>query len=137
MSKIESMLIEHESMVLHAYEDTVGSVSIGVGRNLDSLGISKDEALYMLANDIKRCQDEVSGAFPWFADLSPVRQDVMVMLCFNLGLTRLRGFRRALGHMKVGSYCEAADEFLRSKWAGQVGNRAVVLTNMITQDKYP
>jgi GH24 family phage-related lysozyme (muramidase) len=35
MTRLEKLLIKHEGYQNKAYEDTVGTVSIGVGRNLD------------------------------------------------------------------------------------------------------
>lgn len=55
----------------------------------------------------------------------------MINLCFNLGLTKLRKFVKALDAMKNKKYKEAAKEFLDSKWANQVGERAKEVTEMI------
>lgn len=137
MSRLEKLLIKHEGYQSKAYEDTVGTVSIGVGRNLDDVGLSDDEIMYLLNNDIARCSQELLGCFPWYSELSRVRQEFMIMLCFNLGLTRLRKFVKALGHMENREYSLAADEFLDSKWATQVGNRAVELTEILITNRYP
>ena len=59
------------------------------------------------------------------------------MLCFNLGLTRLRKFVKALSCMERGEFTMAADEFLDSKWAKQVGHRAIELTEMLITNRYP
>ncbi len=130
------LLMKHEGVRNKPYEDTVGVLTIGVGRNLDDVGLSIDEIHYLLNNDIKRCRHELSGAFDWFLDLDPVRQDAMMDMCFNLGITRLRGFTNALSAMECGDYDEAAIEFLDSLWADQVGQRATTLTNMIRTGEY-
>ena len=52
--KIKDMLVRHEGLRLHAYKCSEGFLTLGVGRNLDANGISEDEAMYMLDNDIKR-----------------------------------------------------------------------------------
>ena len=137
MTRLEKLLIKHEGYQNKAYEDTVGTVSIGVGRNLDDVGLSDDEIMYLLHNDIVRCDLELIACFPWYSDLSRVRQEVMLMLCFNLGLTRLRKFVKALGWMEKQEYALAAEEFLLSKWANQVGSRAIELTEMLITNKYP
>ena len=98
--------------------------------------MSDDEIDYLLENDIKRCKQELVG-LSWFADLDAVRQDAIVNLCFNLGLTRLMGFKNAMGAMAVGDYEKAADEFLDSRWANQVGQRALDVTHMIRTGEYP
>ena len=137
MTRLEKLLIKHEGYQNKAYEDSVGVVSIGVGRNLDELGLSDDEIMYLLNNDIIRCDRELINCFPWYSKLSRVRQEVMLMLCFNLGLTKLRKFVKALSCMERGDFVLAADHFLDSKWAKQVGNRAVELTEMLINNKYP
>ena len=60
----------------------------------------------------------------------------MVDICFNIGLTRLRGFVNALAAMSRSQYEIAADEFMDSRWSEQVGNRAVEVTDMIRTGEY-
>ena len=115
--RIEDLLIKHEGLRLKPYECTAGDMTIGVGRNLDSMGLSEDEVYYVLANDIRRCEQELTKAFEWFTHLDLVRQDAMMDMCFNLGISRLRGFEKALHAMEEGDYEEAAVEFLDSNWA--------------------
>lgn len=114
----------------------MGKLTIGVGRNLDENGISENEALILLANDIKRCEIEASQ-FAWFRYLSPVRQDVILCMLFNLGLPRFKGFKKMISAIQKGDYIEAADQMLDSKWAEQVGDRAETLATMMETNKYP
>jgi len=81
-------------------------------------------------------QDELTRSYPWFAELDEVRRDAMVDICFNIGLTRLRGFVNALAAMSRNQYEIAADEFMDSRWSQQVGNRAVEVTDMIRTGEY-
>jgi lysozyme len=138
MSKLSDQLRIHEGVRTHFYRCTSGLATIGVGRCIEegSLGLSDDEIDYLLENDIKRCKQELVS-LSWFADLDAVRQDAIVNLCFNLGLTRLMGFKNAMGAMAVGDYEKAADEFLDSRWANQVGQRALDVTHMIRTGEYP
>lgn len=138
MSKLIEQLKRHEGVRTHAYKCSANMITIGVGRNIDEdggLGLSDDEIDYLLANDIKRCKQELV-ALSWFVDLDEVRQDALINLCFNLGLTRLLGFRNAMAAMAEGDYEKAADEFLDSRWATQVGQRAIEVTNMIRSGSY-
>ena len=134
--RIEDLLIKHEAMRLKPYHCTAGALTIGVGRNLDSMGLSEDEVYYLLQNDIRRCEKELLKVFEWFAYLDTVSQDAMMDMCFNLGISRLRGFEKALEAMEDGDYEEAAVEFLDSNWADQVGQRAITITNMIRTGEY-
>lgn len=138
MSKLVKQLRQHEGVRSHVYKCTAGFETIGVGRNIaeSGLGLSDDEIDYLLANDIKRCKAELL-AFSWFVDLDDVRQDALTNLLFNLGMTRLMGFKNALNAMERADYVTAADEFMDSRWAKQVGNRAIEVTEMIRTGRYP
>ena len=139
MDKLLAMLKRHEGVETHAYECSEGKVTVGVGRNIDQaggMGLSDDEIDYLLQNDVERVVKELAAEYPWFNDLDDVRRDAMVDISFNLGATRLRLFKRALAAMETGNYKEAATEFLDSKWAKQVGSRALELTDMISSGEY-
>ena len=139
MSKLSDQLRIHEGVRSHAYKCSANMITVGVGRNIDEnggIGLSDDEIDYLLENDIKRCKQELIR-YSWFPDLDSVRQDAIVNLCFNLGLTRLMGFQNAMGAMAVGDYEKAADEFLDSRWAKQVGQRSLDVAHMIRAGEYP
>lgn len=134
--KLTAMLVDHEGMRRKPYRCTAGKLTIGVGRNLDDRGISPDEAMYMLANDIRDSRRELSAAFSWFDKLDEVRQAVLIDMCVNLGLSRLQGFRNTLALIGVGKYEAAAQEMLNSKWAEQVGRRAQRLSRMMATGRW-
>ena len=134
MKRLIETLKRHEGVKYYVYKDHLGYETIGVGRCLKEgvgLGLTHDEVDYLLMNDINRCLEELDAAFPWFKDLTEIRREAMINLCSNLGLTRLRKFEKALAAMSIHNYEEAADEFLDSRWAKQVGNRATEVTEMI------
>lgn len=139
MQKLIEMLRKHEGVETHAYKCTADKITIGVGRNIDpagGLGLSQDEIDYLLTNDIKRVTAELDKAFPWFSVLDEVRRYALIDLCFNLGLTRLKLFRLALGAMENQDYETASKEFLDSNWSKQVGTRAITITDMIRSGLY-
>ena len=139
MSKLVAQLKRHEGVKSHAYKCTANMITVGVGRNIDEnggIGLSDDEINYLLENDIKRCKQELIS-LSWFTDLDSVRQDALVNLCFNLGLTRLMGFNNAMAAMAEGNYQKAADEFYDSRWAKQVKSRADEVCEMIRTGRYP
>ena len=139
MSKLVAQLKRHEGVKSHAYKCTANMITVGVGRNIDEnggIGLSDDEINYLLENDIKRCKQELIS-LSWFTDLDSVRQDALVNLCFNLGLTRLMGFNNAMAAMAEGDYERAADEFYDSRWAKQVKSRADEVCEMVRTGRYP
>jgi lysozyme len=105
------------------YEDTVGKISIGVGRNLDDVGLSDDEIDLMLRNDIDRALAEASR-LPYWPRLDEVRQLIVADMIFNMGAKRFAGFVRTNAALAAGDYQAAADEMIDSKWYRQTGRRA-------------
>lgn len=124
----------HEGVVLEPYVDTVGKLTIGVGRNLSDNGISHDEAEYMLENDIKRAVQDVENQ-SWFKDQPEGIQKALVNMSFNLGLPRLLSFKKMIAALDKKDYATAAREALDSRWAQQVGQRAKDIAVMIRQGK--
>jgi lysozyme len=155
---LKDQLILHEGLRLRVYTCTANKKTIGVGRNLEDVGlypeerdrilgrtglsrsqvinileergITKDEALYMLDNDIAGYTKDVEQ-FPWFKYLDPVRQKIIVDMCFNLGLAGLKKFRKMIGHLEAGAYSNAAEEMKDSKWYWEAGNRSRRLVKMM------
>jgi len=115
------------------YVDTVGKMTIGIGRNLTDVGLSDDEIDLLLLNDINKAFAGLTSALPWVLILSDVRQRALTNMCFNLGLKGLLGFATTLGLIKEGKYTEASESMLKSKWATQVGARAKRLSLMIKE----
>ena len=139
MGQLVDTLKRHEGVRSHAYKCSENMITVGVGRNLDEnggIGLSDDEIEYLLMNDIERCDAELRAAYYWYENLKKPRRDAMINMCFNLGLTRLRGFVKALEAMSREQYDVAADEFMDSRWAEQVGDRAVEVTELIRSGEY-
>ena len=136
--KLLDMLKRHEGVKSHVYLCSAGYETIGVGRNISKsgMGLSEDEVDYLLENDIVRVIKELSSEYPWFRGLDDVRKDAIIDISFNLGATRLRGFKRALAAMEVADYTTAAKEFLDSKWSRDVKGRATELCYMIETGNY-
>ena len=136
MSALLDMLMRHEGVRLKPYHDTVGKLTIGVGRNLDDVGISRDEAMYLLNNDVNRTVAGLRATYPWFAELSAPRQDAITDMTFNLGLHGFGQFHQTIAHLVAKRWSDAAKEMLDSHWAIQVGVRAQELATMIETGMY-
>ncbi|MEQ9447682.1 MAG: lysozyme [Rhodospirillaceae bacterium] len=111
-------------MMLRAYRDPVGKLTIGVGRNIEDLGITEAEAFFLLAGDIRRVEGELDANTPWWRALPEAAQRGLANMCFNLGWPRLSGFQKMLAALEAGEFNRAAAEALHSRWARQVGARA-------------
>ena len=130
-NNLPDQLRRDEGVRLFPYVDSVGKTTIGVGRNITDVGISSDEANVLLQNDIQRAISMLAESLPWTQALDPIRLAALQNVTFNIGIAGLMGFRQALGCMQTGDWAGAAKNFLDSKWASQVGDRAVRLAQQI------
>ena len=121
--KAEDYITKHERMVLNPYIDSVGKLTIGIGRNIDDNGISKEEALFMLENDLKNVNDELHSIFDDFSYLPADVQLALTDMMFNLGKPRFLGFKKMIQAIKDKDFKEAARQAKDSKWCEQVGKR--------------
>jgi lysozyme len=125
-----------EGVIPYAYQDSEGYWTIGCGRLIDKRlggGLSDDEINYLLNNDLFRAEKTARALFAGFDRLSEARKAVLVNMAHNLGQTRLAGFQRLREAVKEQDWEQAAAELLDSKWATQVGQRAVRLANQMRQ----
>ena len=124
-------LVEFEGLRLMPYHCTSGKLTIGVGRNLDDRGITEDEAMILLANDIKIVQEELLARWDWMSDLPPRAQMVVMDLAFNMGVPGLSNFQNMLRDLKDGNWQGAAINLLDSRYAKQVGRRAIYNAHLL------
>jgi len=143
MQDLIDMLKRHEGEVKTngrhvAYMCPAGHWTIGIGRNVDpngGIGLTDEEVDMLLEGDILRVIKELSAEYPWFNSLDDARKNALIDISFNLGATRLRLFKKTLAAMEAADYSLSADEFMDSRWANQVGSRAIELTEMIRNGK--
>jgi len=132
LNRIKAQLVRHEGLRLKPYRCTAGKLTIGIGRNLDDRGISQKEAYAMLERDIQDCEQWLIDEIPdVYNKLDEVRQSVLLNMCFNLGIKGLLEFKNTLSFIGAGDWERAANNMLASKWAKQVGMRAIELSEMM------
>ncbi len=129
--KLMYRLIKEEGLRLKPYRCSKGKLTIGVGRNLDDKGLSNEEALFLLQNDIQEAIASLKKEFPFFQSLSMDRQIVLIDMCFNLGINRLKGFKKMIKAIEEKDYSLASKEMLSSLWAKQVGARSKDLAHLM------
>lgn len=134
---VRALLKKHEGLSLKPYRDTKGLITIGVGRCLDRIGITEAEANYLLSGDLVRVGGHCMKYLPWFRDLNPARKAVIISMAFNLGLAGVLKFNSMIQAIEDKRWALAAAEMLNSKWAQQVGQRAVELAHMMHSGEFP
>lgn len=127
--QLKKDLIRHEALRLHPYLCSSDKLTIGVGRNLDDRGISEEEAMYLLDNDINICIRELMDNVPFYGRMPDDIKEILVNLTFNMGMPTLLKFQKMLGHVEAGRFEEASAELLNSRYAKQVKGRAVELAS--------
>jgi len=136
MNRIKAQLVRHEGLRLKPYRCTAGKLTIGIGRNLDDRGISQKEAYAMLERDILDSEQQLLDEIPdIYNGLDEARQSVLLNMCFNLGLKGLLEFKNTLAFIGARDWERAANGMLASKWAKQVGMRAIELSEMMRKGK--
>lgn len=134
---VEEQLRRDEGVRPKPYKDTVGKITIGVGRNLDDVGLNNEEIEYLLSNDIDRAATVCQKLVPSFNQLSETRKAVLVNMAFNLGYIRFSGFQKMLQAVDEGRFSDAAKEMRSSIWAMQVGDRAKRLSQQMEEGETP
>ena len=149
MTELLDQLVLHEGLELLPYKDTLNIDTIGIGRNLEHRGLSeeelahigkdisdicewgitKEQAYYLAENDVKIVEKEVCEKHPCVLELDEVRQRVIIDMAFNMGVPRLNKFVKMWKAIDEQDFSEAKVQMLDSRWANQVGNRAVRLSN--------
>jgi len=136
ITNLREQLFRDEGVRLKPYKDRSGKLTIGVGRNLDDVGISMTEADLLLDNDITRAAAAVMAHIPFAAGLGEVRFGVLVNMAYNLGIGGLLKFTQFLADVERGDFAVAAVEMLNSKWAQQVGARAERLARQMDTNQW-
>lgn len=126
------LIKKHEGLNLKPYKCPAGKLTIGYGRNLEDNGISQVEAEELLQNDVQCCYIECMK-FSFWNKLNDARKVVLLDMCYNLGISRLKGFKKMLAALDLGAYNRAAKEMLDSKWAFDVKTRAKELAQIMVK----
>jgi lysozyme len=146
--ELVKMIAIHEGIVLNVYQDHLGIDTVGIGRNLQDRGITdgelsfinktmdevyengltEEEAYYLCMNDIAIVEKELLANKPVVNQLNDVRQMVLIDMAFNMGVPRLMKFKNMWLAIEKVNYQLANEEMIDSRWAGQVGSRAMKLS---------
>jgi len=126
-----SLLKAHEGLRLKPYRCTAGKLTIGYGRNLDDVGIETEEAEHMLSNDIAHCEADLME-FGYWHGLNENQKAALIDMRYCLGPGGYRQFSKMGAALHAGDFDEAARQVLDSRFATQVGQRAVDIADLLT-----
>ena len=135
VDKLIKQLKKHEGVELKPYKCTSNKLTIGIGRNLEDVGISEHEAEYLLMNDLDTYM-KAAKTYDWYNGLNDARKAVIVNMLFNMGQTNFNKFLKMKRALDVGDHAEAAKQMLESKWAKQVKGRSEELAAQMETGKW-
>ena len=124
---------QHEGFSGVPYKDSLGRTTIGYGRCTDTNPITKDEAEFLLYQDLVKARSS-AGAFSFYSNLSPKRRQVLIEMIFQLGFGGVRKFRKMLDSLERADYKSAASEMINSIWYRQTPERCQKLADIIADD---
>lgn len=134
LARLKADLHRDEARRIKPYRDTEGLLTIGVGWNLDHNGLPDDVIDTLLVRGIDQAEEALDNIEPAWRLLDENRQLVLLNMAFNLGQTRLAGFRNMWAAIRSGHLDEVPRHMLDSKWAKQVGPRATRLVELWGED---
>lgn len=126
-TRLASQLRVSEGVVDHAYRDSLGYWTGGVGHLLDQtkdwtgISFSCEQIDAWLAEDIDKAVDEADGLPEWQHLDTDARQNALVELVFNMGLSHWRQFAKCRYALCKRDWQDAHNELIDSLWAKQVG----------------
>ncbi len=144
--RLQDQLALEEGERLTAYRDSVGILTVGIGRNCiakpvegvtapgDTITAAQCKALFL--EDIDDAIKQLDEHLPWWSALDDVRQNVLLDLCFNMGIRTLLTFNHTLAAIEAGDWPAAVRGMKQSRWAKQVGQRAVRLEAMMATGEW-
>lgn len=149
MSKLREQLKYEEGVRLHAYRDSLGIKTIGVGWNMEAHPtfegkrvldtITLEQCDRMLDYQIQQHHSELCKRWSFYANLQPsARKDALLQMAFQLGVDGLMAFVNTRAKIEAGLYEAARQAGRKSRWYEQTPKRAErVLTQIVTNTYYP
>lgn len=133
--KLKRSLVLHEGRKERIYLDTVGKLTGGIGYNFSDRDLPDWFIDRAYDEDVAYLYAQFSKTFSWFKELNEDRQIVLIDMSF-MGFKHFLSFKKMIAALEKHDYSEAAREMLNSKWAKQVGNRAIQLAEGMRNGEY-
>jgi lysozyme len=141
IDKLRKELTFDEGCVDKIYLDHLGYPTFGIGHlvletdveyNKDvGTPVSEERIKECFEKDIENVFNDLNRSIPWWKDLPEDLTLVIANMSFNLGITRLLKFKKFLTALEAKNWDNAAVEMMDSRWAKQVGPRAVRLKDRV------
>ena len=122
---------EHEGFRSSVYQCTQGVDTIGYGFAIKDLELTKEIAEQILIKKIANLESNISKKFDWYHTAPQEAKEVVINMCYQLGLSGFSKFKKTIYLLETEQYEEASVEMLDSLWAKQTPRRAKELSEVI------
>ena len=126
---------KHEGYVGVVYKDSLGIDTIGYGFAIKDLELDRDICDEILVRKLKDLKSRVENKFDWFKYMPPEIKDVVLEMCYQMGVYGVSCFKKTIAYLQNKQWKEASVEMLDSRWAQQTPNRARTLSNIVKEVK--
>ena len=131
MNLIDSIK-NHEGFRSRVYQCSNGFDTIGYGAAIKDLEIDEDIAELILIRQIQKLESRVAGTFDWYDTCPDTIKDVIVEMCFQIGLSGVMKFKKTIDYASKCDWANMSVEMLDSKWArSDSPNRAKTLAKRV------
>ena len=131
MKDLLKRIKHHEGFRSRVYKCTEGFDTIGYGFAIKDLEMDEDIAEEILLRKVEKLIKRVRTKFDWLDSVPREVQGVLVEMSYQMGLSGVSKFKKALHAMQMFQWKLAATELLDSRWAKQTPNRAKELSDII------
>ena len=131
MQDIINSIKAHEGYEPMVYQCTEGHDTIGVGFKVDDLNLSEKVCDLILEEKLNDLIPRIERKLSWFRYAQDEVKLVIVNMSYQMGLSGVLKFKRALAAMEIKNWDLAATEMLDSLWARQTSRRANELADLI------
>ena len=125
----------HEGFRSKVYQCTEGYDTIGYGFAIKDLELDKDIAEMILMQKLDNLMNRIAKTFHWWKSADSTIKDVVVEMCYQLGVSGFSKFKKTIDHLENRRYSKASAEMLDSRWAKQTPNRALELSNLVKEQE--
>ena len=130
---LKESIKKHEGYVGIVYKDSLGIDTIGYGFAIKDLELDKDICDIILERKLKDLESRIKLKFGWYPFMPKTIQDVVMEMCYQLGVTGFSKFVKTITYLKDKDFKNASIEMLDSKWAKQTPNRAKKMSKIVSE----
>tara|TARA_R100000734_G_C3309812_1_gene100518 strand:- start:231 stop:638 length:408 start_codon:yes stop_codon:yes gene_type:complete len=131
MSNLIEQIKQSEGFRPTVYQCTEGYDTIGYGFAIKDLVLGEDICEIILERKIAELKLRIQQKFPFYEDMPEQAQDIVVEMCYQMGISGFSRFKKTIDHLMRKDYKAASVEMLDSRWAKQTPNRAKKLSNQM------